>query len=412
VFQRARLSNIATTPRTLTGLATSFILWRACSRTVSPVKIVPFAQERWQCKYENKVEYNLSESSVQPLTSRELVETDQAEKALMAIPLGYSQADGTQQLKSAIATIYKKATPENIMVTTGSSEANFMAAWHLFEKGDEIVLMAPDYAQVWGLAKTFGLKIKPLWLKEELGWQFDLEDLKSLVTNKSKVIQVCNPNNPTGAVMAREQRKAILDAARDSSAWLMSDEIFLGAEREGPTTESLWGHHDRTLITGGLSKAYGLNGLRIGWLVGLPEILEEIKAHHDYTTLAPPTLSDHLAQLALEPRKREKILARTRAILQKNYPVLRSWLEAHGSLFSHVPPTACAICYIKYKMKINSSNLAERLRKEKSVLIVPGDHFMMDGYMRIGTGPPTDYLLNGLERVDELLRELDKDKEN
>jgi aspartate/methionine/tyrosine aminotransferase len=376
------------------------------------VKIVPFAQERWQCKYENTVEYNLSESSVYALASRDLLDNDQKVKSFLDLPLTYSQADGTLGLKSSIAATYKKATPDNIFVTNGSSEANFMAAWNLFEKGDEVVLMVPDYAQVYGLAKSWALKIKPLWLKEELGWQFDPEDLKSLVTKKTKVIQVCNPNNPTGAVMAKEQRKVLLDAARDSNAWLMSDEIFLGSEREGPMTESLWGHYDRTLITNGLSKACGLPGLRIGWLVGLPEVLEEIKPHHDYTTLAPTTLSDHLAQLVLKPGKREKILARTRAILQKNYPVLRGWLEAHGSLFSHVPPTACAICYVKYKMKINSSDLAERLRREKSVLVVPGDHFMMDGYMRIGTGPPTDYLLSGLERVDELLRELDKDKEN
>jgi hypothetical protein len=379
---------------------------------VSAVKIVPFAQERWQCKYENTVEYNLSESSVYALASRDLLDNDQKVKSFLDLPLTYSQADGTLGLKSSIAATYKKATPDNIFVTNGSSEANFMAAWNLFEKGDEVVLMVPDYAQVYGLAKSWALKIKPLWLKEELGWQFDPEDLKSLVTKKTKVIQVCNPNNPTGAVMAKEQRKVLLDAARDSNAWLMSDEIFLGSEREGPMTESLWGHYDRTLITNGLSKACGLPGLRIGWLVGLPEVLEEIKPHHDYTTLAPTTLSDHLAQLVLKPGKREKILARTRAILQKNYPVLRGWLEAHGSLFSHVPPTACAICYVKYKMKINSSDLAERLRREKSVLVVPGDHFMMDGYMRIGTGPPTDYLLSGLERVDELLRELDKDKEN
>ncbi len=374
------------------------------------MKLVPFAQERWQCKYENTVDFNLSESSVQPLSSRELLESDSARRAFLDIPHGYSEAYGTPQLKALIAATYRKATPENVMVTTGSSEANFLAAWHLFERGDEAVLMAPDYAQVWGLANTFGLKVKSLWLREELGWQFDPEELKSMVTKKTKVIQVCNPNNPTGAVMAGPQRKALVDAAGDSNAWLMSDEIFLGAEREGPITDSLWGQYDRTLVTCGLSKAYGLNGLRIGWLVGLPEILEEIKPYHDYTTLAPSTLSDHLARLALEPKKRNEILARTRAILQKNYPALRSWLEAHGSLFSHVPPKACAICYIKYNMKINSSDLAERLRKEKSVLIVPGDHFMMDGYMRVGIGPPTDYLIEGLERVDELLVELSKER--
>ena len=368
------------------------------------MKIVPFDQERWQCKYENTVKYNLSESSVTALTSRYLVED--AWKEFLDIPLGYSQADGTPQLKSAIAATYRKATPDNVVVTNGSSEANFMAAWHLFEKGDEVVLMAPDYAQVWGLAKTWGLKVKPLWLREELEWQFDPEELKKLVTKRTKAIQVCNPNNPTGAVIAKEQRKALIDAAKDSRAWLMSDEIYLGAEREGPITESLWGRYDRTLITNGLSKAYGLPGLRTGWLVGQPDVLEEIEPHHDYLTLAPATLSDRLATLALGPKRRERIFARTRGILQTNYPKVRDWLEAHGSLFSHVPPAAGAICYVRYNMKINSSALAERLRKEKSVLIVPGDHFNMDGYMRIGTGLPTDYLLEGLERVDELLRKL------
>ena len=372
--------------------------------SVMLVKIVPFDQERWQCKYENTVKYNLSESSVTALTSRYLVED--AWKEFLDIPLGYSQADGTPQLKSAIAATYRKATPDNVVVTNGSSEANFMAAWHLFEKGDEVVLMAPDYAQVWGLAKTWGLKVKPLWLREELEWQFDPEELKKLVTKRTKAIQVCNPNNPTGAVIAKEQRKALIDAAKDSRAWLMSDEIYLGAEREGPITESLWGRYDRTLITNGLSKAYGLPGLRTGWLVGQPDVLEEIEPHHDYLTLAPATLSDRLATLALGPKRRERIFARTRGILQKNYPKVRDWLGAHGSLFSHVPPAAGAICYVRYNMKINSSALAERLRKEKSVLIVPGDHFNMDGYMRIGTGLPTDYLLEGLERVDELLRKL------
>jgi aspartate/methionine/tyrosine aminotransferase len=391
-------------------LVTPFILKRAFCGKLSIMKLVPFAQERWQCKYENKVDFNLSESSVQPLSSRDLLGSDQACEAFLDIPHGYSEAYGTPELKAAIAATYKKAAPENVMVTTGSSEANFLASLHLFERGDEAVLMAPDYAQVWGLATTLGLKAKSLWLKEERGWQFDPEDLKSLVTKKTKVIQVCNPNNPTGAVMEGPQRKALLDAAKDSKAWLMSDEIFRGAEREGRMTDSLWGQYDRTLVTCGLSKAYGLNGLRIGWLVASPEILEEIKPYHDYTTLAPSTLSDRLARLALEPKKRNEILARTRSILQKNYPALRSWLEEHGSLFSHVPPRACAICYVKYNMKINSSDLAERLLKEKSVLIVPGDHFMMDGYIRVGTGPPTDYLVEGLERVDELLAEINKKK--
>jgi hypothetical protein len=370
------------------------------------LKIELFEMERWQSKYERLVDYELSESGVHALKLTELLGSDKAAKELLESPLGYPQADGSPELRSIISGLYKGATNENIFVTNGSSESNFLAAWGLFEKGDEVVIMVPNYMQTWGLAKTWDLKVKPLKLREDLAWQFDPEDVKRLVTKKTKAIQVCNPNNPTGSVMAEAQRKALIDAAKDSGAWLLSDEVYLGAERIGPRTESLWGRHEKTLITNGLSKAYGLPGLRIGWLAGEPDAIDGLKKYHDYLTLTPAMLSDILARMALVPKRREQILDRTRSILQKNYPIVKEWLEAHGSMFSYVPPTAGAICYIKYALDINSSVLAERLRTDKSVLIVPGDHFGMDGYMRIGTGPPKDYLHAGLDRVDELLKEL------
>ncbi|MEW5747819.1 MAG: aminotransferase class I/II-fold pyridoxal phosphate-dependent enzyme [Candidatus Thermoplasmatota archaeon] len=370
------------------------------------MKVELFEMERWQSMYERVVDYELSESGVHALKIEELLGGEKAAKEFLQLPLGYPHADGTPGLRAAVAATYKGAGVENIFVTNGSSEANFIAAWHLFEKGDEVALMTPNYAQMWGLAKTWGLKIRQLKLREELGWQFDPEDLKEVVTKKTKAIQVCNPNNPTGAIMGKKQRKALLDAAKDSGAWLLSDEVYLGAEREAPLTESLWSDYERTLITNGLSKAYGLPGLRIGWLVGQPDVLARVKHHHDYLTLTPAAPSDRLATLALEPKKRKWIFDRTRSILKKNYPIVKEWMDAHGELFSHVPPAAGAICYIRYNMEINSTVLAERLRKEKSVLMVPGDHFGMDGYMRMGTGPPKEYLHAGLDRVDELLREL------
>ncbi len=390
------------------GKAGVFYPGEYTARPVILTKIVPFEQENWQREYENLVEYNLSESSVHPLSTQELVGDDHLLEELLRIPLGYSQGDGTPELKSAIAATYRNVSPDSVLVTVGSSEANFAAAWHVFEKGDEFVIMTPNYAQVEGIARTWGLKIKPLKLREDLGWQFDPEDLKRLVTRKTKAVQVCNPDNPTGAIMAKEQRKALIDAVKDADAWLLSDEIYLGAEREGPTTESLWGHHEKTLITNGLSKAYGLAGLRVGWLVGSPKTINDVKSYRDYLTLAPATLSDRLAQVALVPKMREKIFARTRRIIRNNYPKLRGWLEAHSPLFTHVPPAAGAICYVKYNMKINSMDLAQRLRKEKSVLVVPGDHFGMDGYMRIGTGMQTERMLEGLNRLDELLGDLRK----
>jgi len=374
------------------------------------VKIVPFEMERWQSTWENSVDYNLSESGVQPIPLRELLRDQPATERFLDHPLAYSQGNGTPELRSKIADLYRGATPNHVLVTTGSSEANLLAMWHLVEPGDEIVVMLPNYMENWGLVQAFGGTVKPLRLREDRKWQFDPDELSSLVSRKTKAIAICDPNNPTGAVMGEAQRKSLLDAARDTGAWLLSDEVYLGAEREGPRTQSVWGDYERTLIVNGLSKAYALPGLRIGWIVGPPETVATLWGYHDYTTLAPTYLSDRLAQIAIAPKRREEILARTRSILQRNYPILAGWIRDHGSLFSYIPPTAGAICFLRYSLRINSSDLAWRLLKEKSTLIVPGDHFGMDGYIRIGMGDASAYLTQGLERIDALLRELRAEK--
>jgi aspartate/methionine/tyrosine aminotransferase len=156
------------------------------------------------------------------------------------------------------------------------------------------------------------------------------------------------------------------------------------------------------IVTSGLSKAYGLPGLRIGWIVGPPGTIDELWGVHDYTTIAPGALNDRLARIALSPAGRERLLARTRGIVRANYPILRSWLEKHKG-FSHVPPEAGAIAFVKYSHRINSTELVERLRTERSVLVVPGDHFGMDGHLRIGFGSHPEHLAGSLLHIGELM---------
>jgi hypothetical protein len=374
------------------------------------MKLVPFEMERWQSTWEHAVEYNLSESGVEPLPLRELLGDDASIERFLEHPLAYSQGNGTPELRSAIAGLYRDVTPEQVLVTNGSSEAALLAAWHLVGPGDEVVIMMPNYMETWGLVQMFGGTVRPLWLREDLGWQFDPEDLKALVTKRTRAIAICNPNNPTGAVMRDAPRKAVLDAARDAGAWLLSDEVYVGTEREGPVIPSLWGDYERALVMNGLSKAYALPGLRIGWVVGPPETIATLWAYHDYTTLTPSYLSDRLAQIALSRGRREKILARTRTILRQNYDVLRHWIDGHGPLFTHVPPVAGAICFLRYGLQINSADLAWRLLKEKSLLLVPGDHFGMDHFIRIGLGHSPGYLPDALARFDGLLRDLTVEK--
>jgi len=373
------------------------------------MRIPQFAMERMQSTWENLVDYNLSESGVHPMRLEELVEDPADRSGLLGQELVYPQSNGTIELRERVAAMYPGATADHVEVTNGGSEANFVTMWHLVEPGDEVVSMVPNYGQTLGLAEAFGGLLKPWPLRltaDGKRWHVDLDDLRRLVTARTRLIILCNPNNPTGARIPASDLDGICQVAATVGAWVLSDEIYRGAELDGVETPSVWGRYERVIITSGLSKAYGLPGLRVGWIVSSPQVVATTWGYHDYTTIGPGTLSDRLARIALQPAMRAKILARTRRILHTNLPVITGWLDAHAERFSYALPDAGAIVYMRYHDAINSTELVERLRVEKSVLIVPGDHFGMDGYLRIGFGSETRYLRDGLDRLDHLLRGL------
>ena len=383
------------------------------------MKLEPFAMERMQSTYENEVAFNLSESGVQPLTLGELVDEPASRELLLAETLRYTQTNGSLPLRELIAALYPGATPDHIQVTNGGSEANYLTTWNLVEPGDEVVMMVPNYMQTWGLARAFGAAVKAWPLvapadgghgqgraeaaRGEGGWRIDTDGLERVMSRRTKLIVICNPNNPTGARFEAGDLDRIAAIADRYGSWVLSDEIYRGAELDGRETPTIWGRSDRVIVTSGLSKAYGLPGLRVGWIVGPPSRMASLWSYHDYTTIAPGALSDALARHALEPARRERILARTRGILNRNYPIIASWFDQHGGLFSYAPPDAGAIVYARYHgdPEINSTELVTRLRLEKSVLIVPGDHFGMDQYLRLGFGDDPAHLREGLDRLGD-----------
>jgi aspartate/methionine/tyrosine aminotransferase len=360
--------------------------------------------ERMQSIWENQVEINLSESGVHPLTVGELLSTPEAREQVFDVGLGYTQTNGTIPLRSAIARLYPGATADNIHVTNGGSEANFVSTWSLLEPGDEVVMMAPNYMQTWGLGRAFAGTLREWPLREVNGrWEADLPALEALLTPRTKLLLVCNPDNPTGARLDDAQLDAICRAASRYGTWVLSDEIYRGAELDDRETPSVWGRYDRVIVTSGLSKAFGLPGLRVGWVASTPEFVANTWAYHDYTSIAPGALNDRLALAALTEPRRSQILERTRRIIRGNYPVVADWLAAHADEFSFAPPQAGAIVYAKYRRRVNSTELTTRARKEKGVLIVPGDQFGMDGYLRIGFGGDTSHIVEGLERLRQVL---------
>jgi len=375
---------------------------------VTAVKLEPFELERLQSTFEHHVDFNLSESGVQPLTLGELVEDPAARAALLSESLCYTQTNGTVPLRELVAAHYPGATADHVLITNGGAEANYITVWNLVEPGDEVVMMVPNFMQTWGLARAFGAVMKewPLIAPSDAacgdaGWRIDTDALERMMSPRTKLIVICNPNNPTGTRFEAGDLDRVAAIAERYGSWILSDEIYRGAERDGRETPTLWSRADRVLVTGGLSKAYGLPGLRIGWIVGPPSRIASLWSFHDYTTIAPSALSDVLARHALEPLMRRRLLSRTREVLNRNYPVMASWLDQRRDLFSYVPPDAGAMVYVRYHHAINSSTLVTRLRVEKSVLVVPGDHFGMDGYLRFGFGDVPDRLRGALDRVSE-----------
>jgi hypothetical protein len=398
------------------------------------MRIDLFQMERTQCLYENEVEFNLSESGVLPVRVEELVGGAEGLARLGALGLKYPPSNGSEELRRRIASFYGDAGPENVLVTNGGSEANYTTLWGLLDKGDRAAVMLPNYMQAWGLARAYAGTADAFRLVERFPngpgsrdgrtrpdgrarWALDTDSLKRAVTRRTKVVVVTNPNNPTGAVLTDDEMDAIVRAARKVGAWIVSDEVYRGAEvqRDGVaagaaasavTSPTFWGRYDRVIVTAGLSKAFGMPGLRIGWIVGPAKTLAHLCRYHDYTTLTPTIISERLASIAMEPSRRDALLARTRAIIRRNLPRLEEWIATHAGILTCIPPVAGAIALVRYDLPIASAALFDRLRRERSVLITPGAHFGIGKYIRIGYGYDIDYTLRGLARVDLTLREI------
>lgn len=375
------------------------------------MKFERFELERIQSEWEHKVKYNLSESGVEALRVKDLINDADLRCQFLEQGLGYPQTNGTIPLRELICSQYSDLSADHVTVTNGGAEANFISLLGLSQQLDnrnEMVILLPNYMQLWGFGKALGYRMKPFYLQaSEKEWIPDIDGLKHQLSKKTQLIAICNPNNPTGAVLSTESLKAIAELAQDVNAWVLSDEVYRGAELTGSITPSMLDFYDQTLVTCGLSKAYGLPGLRIGWVASTrKDFIYDLWALTDYTSIAPSLLSDTLATIALQPQNRKKILERTRRILRKNWPIVQNWLTEHQNLIDCIPPKASAICLPKYHSNIESVDLAHRLIQEKSVLVPPGDHFQMPRHLRIGFGYNTDKLTNALNHITELLQSL------
>ena len=368
------------------------------------MKVDKFLVERFIGAYEHDVELNLAETCVNPFTLGEFLKLAGKEnffEELKETQLTYGFVDGFPDLREGIAKLYKNMKPENILAAGGAIGANFLVFYTLVEPGDTVISIFPAYQQLYSVAKSFGANVELLKLREENNWLPDINELSELIDNKTKLIVLINPHNPTGSLINEKLLKEICTIAEDAGAYVLCDEayrgLYINPDDYVPSVVDL---SSRAIATGSFSKAFSLTGLRLGWIAASEEIIEECKLRKDYTAISNGLIDEALAALAV--KNVDKIYKRNLQIIRTNYRILSQWIEDEP-LISWVPPKAGSIAFPRYNLKMPSETLCLRLIKEKGTLLVPGSCFGMEGYLRISYGCKTETLKEGLLRFKDFL---------
>ncbi|WP_106206530.1 aminotransferase [Aliiruegeria haliotis] len=367
--------------------------------------IEPFGVEIWMNEWETRCTWNLAETCVESLTIRELLtlagrnDTDLSE--VLSMKMTYGAIEGSDRLRAAISALYDSQPAQNIIVTHGTIGANMLVHKAMVSAGDHVVAIVPTYQQHYSIPASIGADVQTLTLKEENGFLPDLDELRAMVTPKTRLIAMNNPNNPTGALIDRPMLEEIAEIARASGAWILCDEVYRGTDQEGSgMTASIADVYERGIGTAGMSKAFSLAGLRLGWIAAPPEVIEAVSIHRDYDTISVGMIDDHFAAIALEHR--EAVLARSQAITRENLATLDEWV-AGEPLISWVRPRSGTTALLKLHLPVSSRDFCIDLVKETGVLFTPGSALGMEGYVRIGYANNPTILREGLARVSEAL---------
>jgi aspartate/methionine/tyrosine aminotransferase len=365
-----------------------------------------FELERYQSLHEHTVQFNLADSSVKCVGTREWLDAGEQED-LLNTGLFYPQVNGTQLLRTRIAALYPGASADSVLVTVGAAQANAMVCSALLSQGDELVVVSPGYRQVWGLALNAGCVVKEAPRDPDQHWRLDLDQLESLISPRTRLVSIVNPNNPTGSILSEVEVDRIVAACARVGAWLHADEVYASTEvADGVRARSFWGRYDRLICVNSLSKAYGLSGLRVGWLVSAPAMIEALWRRHEYAVIAAAAPSMTLAAIALQPEKSAWLIERQRRMSRAGRALLRSWIEASSGLVSVAPSAATCLGFVRYDLPINSYDVAERIREQASVLVAPGSYLGAEGHLRITVGYDEVKVSAALDRIGSTLRSL------
>ncbi len=374
------------------------------------MKIKEFKVEAWMGEYETRAIYNLGETCIDSLTIRELLELsgERPEGYLAGLAdtrLAYGHIFGSPELIAGIKSLYHaELKPENVIPTHGAVGANHLAITTIIENTDNMVSVLPTYQQHYSIPESIGADVRILRLTLEDDYLPNLEVLRSLVDENTKMITINNPNNPTGSLIPEETLKEIVEIARSVDAYLLSDEVYRGISEDGAYMPSVVDLYEKGISVGSMSKSFSLAGLRMGWIVTRDdELTAQLRNRRDYDTISCGVIDDIFASLAL--KNKDKIFDRNRAILLKNRAILDEW-EKETPEVRYLKPVAGTTALVYYDKPMPSYELCVKLLETKGVLFTPGAAFEMEGAVRIGYAFDSKTLREGLDKFTEFLREI------
>jgi len=354
--------------------------------------------EDWMRAYYFSAEIDIGSSGVENFSMAELRDLIGLNlEDLDVVKFDDSPSCGKQSMRQVIADRWGDGDPEKVLTTHGSSEVIFLIMNALLQAGDEVVVLNPCYHALRNIAESIGCHLREWNLRFEDQFVPDIADAKKLINAKTKMVVVNFPHNPTGATLTPEQQQELIDAVSEVNAYLVWDSAFSELVYDSAPLPDPVLTYERAISLGTLSKAYGLAGLRVGWCLAVPELLERFVHWRDYTTLYLSPLIEAIAERAIEKADVLRDVRLTRA--RKNLEILAHWVEQHRQFVEWVRPKGGVTSFVRMHGVDDIEEFCHRLGREQGVMVVPGSCFHNPEYARFGFGGPTADLEEGLARV-------------
>lgn len=336
-----------------------------------------FRLEVYLGEWEFKARYHLTASDAETLTIGEVLELASPEEreAFESLPLGYTPVPGSEELREAVAATYDVVEPAHVLTFAGAQEGLFWALQELVGPGDHAVVTVPNYQSTESVPLAAGAEVSGLLLRADNGWGLDLEELEELLRPNTRLVAVNFPNNPTGGVAGAADFRRLAELCDERGIRLLSDEVYRGVELDPAGALPQAADLSQTALSlNVMSKAYGLPGLRIGWLASRDTVLlERLERRKHYTSICNAGPSEALATIAL--RNGEQLRARTRETLAANRPVFDAFFADWPELFEWEPPAGGCVCFPRYLGDDGVEDFCRALLAEAGVVLLPASIF-------------------------------------